>query len=94
MELVYKENHVVISSNELVINNELILNTSNFIENIENIIKYELYHYNVSDNFIVNMTSQKFYYCNSADYNNESKIFVQRAIGQFTYMGPSNIMMK
>lgn len=93
MEMIYKENPAVISSNELVNSNETIVNSKDFpiiinlvdrfgvpIENIEKILKVQVVHYNVSETFASSVTPHQYGLCNPDDYNDESKVYVESAI--------------
>lgn len=75
MELYKKENPLVISSNEYVASNETIINSKDFpviiniidkvgapIENLDQVIKFQALHYNVSDKLIPSVTPHQIRY--------------------------------
>lgn len=98
MELFYKESPLVLSSYEFVNSNETIIDTREFpfilnfldrsgspIENIENIIKLDLTHYNISNQLVASITPQEFTYCDPDDFNDDIKDFVKKAVTEFPY---------
>lgn len=98
LELVNKENPLVISSSEIANITDSSVDIKNFpyiinfvdkfglpVENIDKVIKIEALHYYVNENFNVEVVPQQFGYCDPNDYDIENRSFAEYAITQFLY---------
>lgn len=98
LELYYKENPLVISSNEMANVTESGFDMKNFpfifnfvdkfgtpVENIDKIIKVETLYYYINESLSATVVPKQFGYCNSSDYDYENRQFAEEAIKQITY---------
>lgn len=98
LELYYKENPLVISSNEIANITESGVDMKNFpfiinfvdksgivIENIDKIIKVDALHYYVNEKMTADIVPLEFGYCDPSYFDIENRQFAEDAIKQMTY---------